>query len=116
MASASDDSTARRLDEPSGASTARDEVSTEVHHETRGEHARRLGSRAKLYTYLILLAVLVMVIVLLALDNRDEARLSWVVGETDAPVVWIVLVSAIVGWLAGLVTGALVRRRTRLTQ
>ena len=72
-----------------------------------------MGSRAKLYASLILLAALVLVIVLLALDNRNDARLSWVVGETDAPVVWIVLVSAIVGWLAGIVTGAVVRRRTR---
>ncbi len=81
--------------------------------ETRREHARRMGSRARLYASLILLAVLVLAIVLLALDNRSDARLSWVVGDTEAPVVWIVLVSAIVGWLAGILTGAIVRRRTR---
>jgi uncharacterized integral membrane protein len=81
--------------------------------ETRGEHARRMGGRAKLYTSLALLALLIAVIVALALDNRNEARLSWVVGDTQAPVIWIVLVAAIVGWLAGIVTGAVIRRRTR---
>jgi uncharacterized integral membrane protein len=53
------------------------------------------------------------VIVLLALDNRNDAQLSWVVGDTTAPVVWIVLFSAIVGWVAGVVTHMLIRRRTR---
>ena len=81
--------------------------------ETRREHARRMGGRAKLYLSLLLLAALVLVIVLLALDNRNDAQLSWVVGDTTAPVVWIVLASAFVGWLAGIVTHMLVRRRTR---
>jgi uncharacterized integral membrane protein len=85
----------------------------DVPRESRREHARRMGSRAKLYTGLIVLAALVLVIVLLALDNRNDAQLSWVVGDTNAPVVWIVLFSAIVGWVAGVVTHMLIRRRTR---
>ena len=71
------------------------DADSDVHHETRGEHARRMGSRAKLYLSLLLLAALVLVIVLLALDNRNDAQLSWVVGDTTAPVVWIVLASAL---------------------
>jgi uncharacterized integral membrane protein len=107
MASTADDAASSHGDQPHR--DARHEAGLE----SRREHARRMGSRAKLYASLILLAVLVLVIVLLALDNRNDARLSWVVGDTDAPVIWIVLVSAIVGWLAGIVTGAVVRRRTR---
>jgi uncharacterized integral membrane protein len=107
MASTADDPASSHGDQPQRDAGQAEGV------ETRRQHARRMGSRAKLYASLVLLAALVLVIVLLALDNRNDARLSWVVGNTEAPVVWIVLVAAIVGWLAGIVTGAVVRRRTR---
>ena len=59
--------------------------------------------------------MLAVVVVALALDNRDEARVGWVVGDTTASVVWIVLAAAFVGWLAGIVTHIIIRRRTRKT-
>lgn len=89
------------------------DVRHDVPHESRRQHARRMGSRAKLYVSVIVLVGLVLVIVLLALDNRNDAQLSWVVGDTTAPVIWIVLFSAIVGWVAGIVTHMIIRRRTR---
>jgi uncharacterized integral membrane protein len=90
-----------------------DDVARDVRTESRREHAARMGHRVRLYVSLIVLALLVLAIVLLALDNRDDARIGWVVGDADAPVVWIILASAAVGWLAGIVTSTLVRRRTR---
>jgi uncharacterized integral membrane protein len=90
-----------------------DDVVRDVRTESRREHAGRMGHRLGLYVTLLVLALLVLAIVLLALDNRQEARIGWVVGDADAAVVWIVLASAAVGWLAGIVTSTLVRRRTR---
>ena len=91
------------------------DVARDVRAESRREHAARMGHRVRLYVSLVVLALLVLAIVLLALDNRQEARIGWVVGDGDTAVVWIVLASAAVGWLAGIVTSTLVRRRTRRT-
>jgi uncharacterized integral membrane protein len=99
-------------DGPAAPATDDDVVRTSPD-ESRRDRTRRLGHRAGLYLALVVLALLVLAIVLLALDNRQQAQLSWVVGDTRAAVVWIVLVSAIVGWLAGIVTTVAIRRRTR---
>jgi len=40
-------------------------------------------------------------------------KLSWVFGDTNASLVWIILASAILGWLLGLATSIALRRRTR---
>jgi uncharacterized integral membrane protein len=40
-------------------------------------------------------------------------KLSWVFGDTNASLVWIILASAILGWLLGLATSSALRRRTR---
>jgi len=93
--------------------SADDDVVRDVRTESRREHAARMGHRVRLYVSLVILALLVLAIVLLALDNRQDARIGWVVGDADAPVVWIILAAAGVGWLAGIVTSTLVRRRTR---
>ena len=81
--------------------------------ETKRERAARMGRRARLYTFSILLAALLVVLIALVLANTDQVQLSWVVGDTRASLVWIVLGSALIGWLTGLVTAALFRHRTR---
>jgi uncharacterized integral membrane protein len=81
--------------------------------ETRGERLRRHGNRARLYTWAVLLIVFVAVLVALVLANRRQVKLDWVVGDTRASLVWIILVSAALGWLAGVATSILFRRRTR---
>lgn len=75
----------------------------------RGRHARR----AWLYVRAIIAVVLVVAIVMLALDNTQEARLGWVFGSASASVVWIVIAAGVIGWLLGIVTGFSFRRRTR---
>lgn len=55
----------------------------------------------------ILTAVIVVAILIVALDNRDDVRVGYAVGETQAPI-WVVLVIAA---LAGVVIGWLIRHR-----
>ena len=57
----------------------------------------------------VLIAVVVLAIVLVALDNTDDVRIGYVFGDANAPV-WIVLVLAAI---AGLVVGTLLRFRRR---
>jgi hypothetical protein len=41
--------------------------------------------------------------------TREE---RWVVGSGQVPIVWIIVMSAILGWLVGSVTGAIIRHST----
>ena len=67
----------------------------------------------RLYTWAVLfLAFLVILIVLIAKNTRS-VKLDWAVGSTHASLVWIVLASAVLGWLLGIATSVLFRYRTR---
>jgi uncharacterized integral membrane protein len=56
---------------------------------------------------LALVAAIVAVLVLVAVDNREDVRVGYVVGDTEAPL-WIVLVLAAV---AGVLIGWLIKHR-----
>ena len=56
---------------------------------------------------LVLVAAIVAVLVLVAVDNREDVRLGYVVGDTEAPI-WIVLALAAVG---GVLIGWLMKHR-----
>ena len=81
--------------------------------EPRGERVRRGTRRAGLYTWAFLLVALLVVLIALAVANTREVEVSWVLGSTRQSLVWIILAASIVGWLAGIVTSVMFRRRTR---
>ena len=81
--------------------------------ETRGERARRTRRRAGLYTWLFVLAAVLIVLVALAVQNTRPVEVSWVFGTGEVPLVWLIIFSAILGWLAGIVTGTVIRHSTR---
>ena len=83
--------------------------------EWRGDRFRRQSQRAKLYSIAFALIGLIVCLVALVLANTRSVKLSWVFGDTNASLVWIILVAAILGWLLGLVTSSAFRRRTRKT-
>jgi uncharacterized integral membrane protein len=56
---------------------------------------------------LTLVAAIIAALVLVAFDNRDDVRVGYVFGDTEAPI-WIVLVLAAVG---GLMIGWLFTHR-----
>ena len=58
---------------------------------------------------LVLVLAIVAVLVAFALDNREDVRIGYVVGDTEAPV-WIVLVAAAI---CGVVIDWLLRHRPR---
>ena len=55
------------------------------------------------------IALLIAAVVAVALDNRDDARLGYVVGDASFPT-WIVIVAAAI---VGAIIGWLVRHRPR---
>jgi uncharacterized integral membrane protein len=81
--------------------------------EPRSDRLRRHGHRAVLYAYAIGVVVLLAVLIALAAANTRQVKLSWLVNSGHASVVWIILVSAVLGWLLGIVTSIVFRLRTR---
>lgn len=63
---------------------------------------------ARLVRFALVLAVIA-VVVLLALDNRQDVKVGYLVDDTTAPL-WMVIVGSALG---GLLIGALVRVRSR---
>jgi uncharacterized integral membrane protein len=80
--------------------------------EPEGDAARH-RRRAKLYAWALLLAAFFVVLVALIVANTRRVKISWVVGSTRQSLIWIIIVAALLGWLAGLVTSLLFHRRTR---
>jgi uncharacterized integral membrane protein len=81
--------------------------------ETRGERFGRKARRTRFHAYAFFAVAMLVCLVALVVANTRQVKLSWVVGSSSASVVWIILLSAILGWLLGIVSSALFRWRTR---
>jgi uncharacterized integral membrane protein len=81
--------------------------------EPRSERLRRHGHRTGLYTLAFSLVALLVVLIALTVANTRQVKLSWVAGSGHASLVWIILASAVLGWLLGIVTSVVFRLRTR---
>jgi uncharacterized integral membrane protein len=58
------------------------------------------------------IAAVVLLILLIARNTR-QVKVDYVFGDSQARLIWLVVISAIIGWVLGIVTAFLVRRRTR---
>ena len=81
--------------------------------EPRGERVGRHIHRARLYTTAFAFVGLLVILVVLISVNTRAVKLSWAFGSTRASLVWIILVTAVLGWLLGITTAFAFRRRTR---
>jgi uncharacterized integral membrane protein len=81
--------------------------------EPRGDSLRRHARRTWLYTWAGALVVLLVILIALVVANTHTVKVSWVLGSTRQSLVWIILVTAILGWLLGIVTSVVFRVRTR---
>ena len=81
--------------------------------ESRTQRVVRGGRRTRLYTWAILFVAALVVLVVLSAANVRSVKLDWVVGSTQASLVWIILAATVLGWLLGIATSVLFRFRTR---
>ena len=93
--------------------TLADTTSEPTPQETRGQRARRSRRRAGLYTWMFVLAAILIVLVALSVQNTRPVEVSWVFGTGQVPLVWLIIFATILGWLAGIVTGTVIRHSTR---
>jgi uncharacterized integral membrane protein len=81
--------------------------------ETRRARWQRKARRGRLRLFGLLGVALLICVVALVLANTGQVRLHWLLGSGTASLAWIVLLSAVLGWLLGLVSASVVRWRTR---
>jgi uncharacterized integral membrane protein len=81
--------------------------------ETRFRRGVRYGHRTGLYVAAVVaIGVLVFLILLIARNTR-QVKVDYVVGSTQARLIWLIVISSIAGWVLGITTSFLIRRRTR---
>lgn len=74
----------------------------------------RQRSRVGVYAGVFVLVALLLVIIALVVANTPgTVELSWVFGSGEVSIVWIIVLTTILGWLMGILTGALIRHSTR---
>jgi uncharacterized integral membrane protein len=81
--------------------------------ELRRDRLRRHARHTGLYAWAGALVVLLVVVIALVVANTRSVKVSWVFGSTRQSLVWIILVTALLGWLLGIATSVVFRFRTR---
>ncbi len=98
----------RRTDRPTVTA-----VAAEPSGETRGARFARKAHRTRLYLYAGAAAALVIILTALVIANTGHVSVSWLFGASSVSLVWLLIISAILGMLLGMVLGALFHWRTR---
>jgi uncharacterized integral membrane protein len=83
--------------------------------ETRWERSLRYGHRTGLWVALVIAIGVIVFLILLVARNTRQVKLDYVVSSTKTALIWLIIISAICGWVLGIVTSFLVRHRTRRT-
>jgi uncharacterized integral membrane protein len=86
---------------------------TSAGEETRGGRFRLKARRTRLHGYAIVAVALVAYLIALAVSNTAHVKVSWVFAHSHISLVWLVLFTAILGWLLGLATSARFKWSTR---
>jgi uncharacterized integral membrane protein len=81
--------------------------------ETRFRRGLRYGHRTGLYVSLVVAIAALVFLILLIARNTRQVKIDYVFGSTQARLIWLIVISAIAGWVLGIVTNILIRRRTR---
>jgi uncharacterized integral membrane protein len=80
--------------------------------ESRWDRGRRYSHRTGLYVTLVVALATIVFLILLIARNTRQVKVDYVVDSTETGLIWLVVVSAITGWVLGIVTAFLIRRRT----
>jgi uncharacterized integral membrane protein len=81
--------------------------------ETRFRRGLRYTHTTWLYLSLAVVVATIVYLILLIARNTRQVKVDYVFGDAVARVVWLIVVSALTGWVLGIATSYLLRRRTR---
>lgn len=60
--------------------------------------------RARQTVRVVIIVLVLLALVTFALLNTDETTVDWLIGEGEAPLIVVIVVSAGLGWILGAVT------------
>ncbi|HEX6662766.1 MAG TPA: LapA family protein [Gaiellaceae bacterium] len=81
--------------------------------ETRLRRGLRYGHRGGLYASIVVIIAVGVFLILLIARNTRHVKLDYVFGSTRTGLIWLIVISVIGGWVLGILTGFLIRQRTR---
>jgi uncharacterized integral membrane protein len=84
-----------------------------VEREPFGARAGRYGRRTAMYLWLAVLVVAGVLFIILIAENTRRVKVGWVFGYSRISLVFLVVFATLLGWLLGIATSFLLRRRTR---
>jgi uncharacterized integral membrane protein len=66
-----------------------------------------------MYVALVVVIATVVYLILLIVENSKPVNVHYVFGKARTRLIWLIVVSGLVGWFWGIATSYLIRRRTR---
>jgi uncharacterized integral membrane protein len=81
--------------------------------ETRFRRGVRHGHRGGMYLAAAIVIAAVVYLILLIVENSKPVHVHYVFGTSRTRLIWLVIISGLIGWLSGIATSYLIRRRTR---
>jgi uncharacterized integral membrane protein len=84
--------------------------------ETRFRRGLRYTHRTWTYVSTVALVATIVSLILLIVENTRRVKVDYVFGTSNTRVVWLIIVSALAGWVLGLATSFLLRRRLRRSE
>jgi uncharacterized integral membrane protein len=81
--------------------------------ETRFRRGVRYGHRGGMYVALGIVIATVVYLILLIVENSKPVEVHYVFGTSHTRLIWLVIISGLIGWISGLATSYLIRRRRR---
>jgi uncharacterized integral membrane protein len=81
--------------------------------ETQGDRRRRRVHQGRLQAYAVATVALVAVLIAVAATNTARVHVDWLVGSSRVSLVWLVLATAIIGWILGVLTSVRFQWLTR---
>ena len=101
------------MSEPGQEEQRREEERERFEEESRFDRGLRYGRRTTLYLAIVLGIGAIVLLILLIARNSDRVAFDYVFGDAQTRLIWLIVISAICGWVLGIVTAYFVRRRTR---
>jgi uncharacterized integral membrane protein len=81
--------------------------------ETRFRRGVRHSHRGGMYVAAAIVIAAVVYLILLIVENSKPVHVHYVFGTSRTRLIWLVIISGLIGWLSGIATSYLIRRRTR---
>ena len=81
--------------------------------ETPAERFRRNARQGGLHVYAVGVVVLLAVLIALAASNTAAVKVNWLIGTSRVSLVWLVLLTAVIAWVLGLLASVRFQWLTR---